>query len=181
MAKAKHSLPLKTLLGLLTVETQIEGLGISDNDLTVRMEDFDPELPDGYQVARCRGILICVNKNALEFKISIKASLESEVDGNPCTGQGLGGMEWENSKSLLVVGTEDAEAILYRMPWQNIQEDEEIVSYKKNSIELNTSVKPDSPPTTFHMIIAENPLPETPPCSAWFAVDTGHKIVLRAF
>ncbi|MEM9937527.1 MAG: hypothetical protein AAF768_01650 [Pseudomonadota bacterium] len=179
MAKLARAISLETSLGRLTVQVSVNGESIAADSLSLTSSAFEPSLPVGMQVVNCRAVLISVERSASRFTINYSATLETEVEGGSCTGQFLEAIEWEDQRARIVVGTEDAEQLSRRMPWQDLKPDDVIARYSASALELSLVGNPHSQQTTFHLIVAENPVPEPAPDSAWFAVDSPHKSVLN--
>ncbi|MEO1662407.1 MAG: hypothetical protein AAFR51_15570 [Pseudomonadota bacterium] len=179
MAEVTKALSLETSLGRLTILVSVNGESIAKNNLSLTASAIEPSLPVGMHVENCRAVLICVDRSASRFRINYSAKLETKIEGGSCTGQCLEAIEWEDQRTRIVVGTEDAEGLAWRMPWQDLKPDDVIARYSASAVELSLVGNPHSQQTTFHLIVAENPVPEPAPDSAWFAVGSPHKAVLN--
>jgi len=175
------SLSIDTALGILTFVVSIEGNDVSSENIILKTFPIKPNLPTGMNVRNCNAILIQLSKSNKPFGLTYSAVLESNLNGTTCTGEHLDAIEWEDSQSILVVGTEDGEALKSRMPWWNNDTIESSASYETSFLRINHAKALHPKEISVHFIIAENPTPEPEECSSWFAVDCEHsKIVAYA-
>jgi len=181
MDKPSQTIQLDTRLGRLRIEASLTGDQIRNDSLSLESAEIRPELPDGMSVERCRAVLVRVIQPDAQFRMRLRATLFSEAIGGPCTGQCLEAIEWDSRGSLLIIGTEDAEALSQRAPCLGVAPDQVIAEYTPRGIEIRLSGTTNAAPSTFHLIIAENPSPEPVPDSAWFAVNIPHQSVVKSF
>lgn len=181
MDKPSQIIQLDTRLGPLRIEANLTAGQISSDSLSLESAEFQPKLPKGMSVERCRAVLVRLIHPNAQFRLQLRAALSSEAVGKPCTGQCLEAMEWDSQGSLLIIGTEDADALHHRMPRLGVTLDLIVAEYTPRGIELRLSGTTRDVPSTFHLIIAENPSPEPVPDSAWFAVDVPHQSLKQTF
>ncbi len=181
MAKVSRKLVLDTLLGRLSIEAYLESRLPENGNLLLEASDIQPSMPSHMRVDRCRAVLVEVAGTRGKICIRLTVHLDSEAEGYSYTGEFLEAINWETDRGVLVVGTEDAPALSHRMPWFDVTMFDVIARYTPRGMEIRLAAKPEMNPSTFHLIIAENPSPEPVPDSAWFAVDMPHELVLQAF
>lgn len=181
MPTRSKELQLDTSLGHLTIQAQVEADHTKPEALSLKSVELEPTLPAGMSVERCRAILVHITGVDGPFRIEFIARLGSEANGQPCTGECLEAIEWSDGRSLIIIGTEDAAALCARVPGLETCPEQEIASYGPQSIQIRIAGEQGFDALMFHFIIAENPVPEPMPDSAWFAVDTPHKTVVQAF
>jgi len=97
---------------------------------------------------------------------------------NPQSGERLEAQSWEQGDNLVMIGTEDFEALVDRLPNHGLTESDYPVRYSSDGIEIMLPQVPAHQRTTLHFVVAVNCLPEPKGCSAWFAVDLPHQQVL---
>jgi hypothetical protein len=100
--------------------------------------------------------------------------------GSPASGQWLDAQSWEADSSIVVIGTEDFEALAARLPRLCLKGDDHPVTYQPDGLEVALPNVPAGQLTSLHFIVAVNALPEPVECSAWFAVDVPHGQLLAA-
>lgn len=181
MEQLSQMVQFDTRLGPLRIDASLMGAHISGDSLSLENTEVQPELPEGMSVERCRAVLVRVKHLNAQFRIRLRAKLASEAVGESCTGQCLEAIEWDSRGSLLIIGSEDAEALSQRMPWLGVAPGQVIVEYTPRGMEILLSGTASSVSSAFHLIIAENPAPEPVPDSAWFAVDIPHQTVVKSF
>jgi len=135
------------------------------------------KLPEGMTVQRCRAAVLSISGDAKLSSLTFSVFLDGDLEGHPCTGQGLDAQEWSDNGKLVVVGTEDGEWLDNRLPSLQCN-DKAIVSYSPISMTLELTNIPIITSASFHFIIAENNDPEDIDASAWFAVDCPHHLLL---
>lgn len=137
-----------------------------------------PRLPPGHSVMRCRAVVLRVKCPCLLQSLRFRMCCATSLIGSPRTGECLEAQEWQSDDRILVVGTEDAEALSSRMPFLGLGEFDAIVEYGHDFMEIQISCIPANRQVTLHFIIAENRYPEPTPVSAWLAVDIPHRELL---
>ncbi len=75
---------------------------------------------------------------------------------------------------MVVVGTEDEEALSQRLPFVRDDPFQSIAEFAPQSIQVKLPLVPKGAHFGLHFIIAENPSPEPVDASAWFAVEIPH-------
>ena len=178
MPTISKSLLLDTALGTVKFTVSIKGNDVSNEHIILSTFPVEPKLPSGMSVKNCNALLIQIRKAANPFSLRYTANLASSIKGTSCTGQGLAAIEWEDSQSIVVIGTEDEEALIYRMPWLKTDMFELEETYEPSLLSINIAKAMYPQKMSFHFIIAENPMPEPKEVSAWFAVDSGHSKIL---
>lgn len=177
MPAFSKSISLETALGLLSFTVSIKGIDVSSKQLSVGVHPILPSLLSGMSVKKCNAIVIKIGESLKPFSIEYAAKLISNSKGSACTGQGLAAMEWEDNQSIVVIGTDNEDALTYRMPWAKIKAYE---NYTSSSLTMRFAETQYAEEMSFHLIIAENPIPEPYPDSAWFAVDIGHNEIIAS-
>ncbi|NNE88328.1 MAG: hypothetical protein HKN27_09660 [Silicimonas sp.] len=156
-------------------------LAVADNlvedQISFRAFHFTPKLPPGMTVRSCTAVILAFDELVEISKLSFGLSVDRQALG-PCSGQYLDAQEWSCKGDLLVIGTEDGEALNLRFPRMDC-EDEAVVSYTHKTLALNLTAMPYLNRPSFHFIIAENDNPEPVDASAWFAVDQNHDYLVR--
>ena len=175
MEKLSKTLSLETDLGEITIDAVVQGTGLSTANLTLTKLDVQ----SGENVKNQQAVLCRVIGTKHRSKIVFTASLNTKLIGGSCIGQNLEAMEWENSHSLVVVGTEDAESLNARMPFLHLEEYENIATYRASSLQIKLNELEPSHDIGLHFIVAENPIPEPVECSAWSAVNCSHQYLDR--
>jgi len=168
--KISKTLSVQTALGEITVTVTLMGTGISTAQITLTKHQVPPE----DNVRNCQAVLCKIKGTKQINKILFTASIDSKLIGDPCTGEHLEATEWEDVNSLVVVGTEDAEALNARMPFLKLEDYASIATYRASSLRIELREIEPSHDLGLHFVVAENPSPEPVACSAWFAVDCSH-------
>ncbi|HEX6960788.1 MAG TPA: hypothetical protein VF175_02895 [Lacipirellula sp.] len=149
-------------------------------DANIREISLSPRLPPGKSVLRCRALVFTIHSSQLIESLRLQLRCESQSQRTPCPGECLEAQEWETRSHILVVGTEDSEALMGRMPFLDLQAFEDLVEYRDDSMTLHLRRIPAGRTVSLHFIIAENRSPEPSSASAWFAVDIPHRVLLNA-
>ncbi|WP_215264281.1 hypothetical protein [Epibacterium ulvae] len=150
---------------------------LSRNQISFRATGFLPQLPPGMSVKRCTLLLLVVEAFVELEEVSFDLTFSTKAVGAPCTGQCLDAQEWSDNGKLVVIGTEDGEALSYRFPQIGL-EDKAVVELSDRSMTLRLADLGKRNRPSFHFIIAENDDPEPVESSAWFAVDQAHEFLL---
>jgi len=140
--------------------------------------ELEPKLPPGQNVRNCTAVLLTFNGLVEIQNLQFSLTIASKVPGSSCTGQYLDAQEWSDGGELVIIGTEDSEALLHRIPKLR-DENIEIVDFTEHSLTLKLKDLPEPRKPSFHFIIAENDDPELVECSAWFSVDQNHNYILE--
>jgi hypothetical protein len=99
-----------------------------------------------------------------------------QAPGNPQSGERLDAQSWEADSHVVCVGTEDFEALTFRLPNCGLRESSYPVSYHAQGIEVCLPHVREV--ASLHFAVAVNAWPEPVECSAWFAADIDHSRVL---
>jgi len=97
--------------------------------------------------------------------------------GEPETGQCLDAQSWEDGKSLVLIGTEDFEALNCRLPNGGLS-GAAWPPFPDHGLRITIPVVQPGQEVSLHFIVASNSLPEPRECSCWYAVDIDHDRVL---
>ena len=177
MLKMETDISLETSIGIITARASVCASDVPEDCLSLKAKRFQPWLPDGMSVRNCIAVLLTVARVSEIRSLQLMLSVATRSLGLPCTGQYLDAQEWSDRGNLVVIGTEDSEALLYRMP--DLRSDKiQVVDFTRHSMTMKLKDLRVTPPLTFHFIIAENNHPEPVDDSAWFAVDQNHRYVL---
>jgi hypothetical protein len=172
-----NGLIVETRMGQIKVVSHISSDGITEEKISLSAIDFKPKLPTGMSVKKCTAVILIIEGLVEIQKLSLKLSIENKVLGHPCMGQCLDAQEWKDNGKLVVIGSEDGEALGNRFPKLGF-EDKVVVSFSDSSLTLNLDNLSELKRPSFHFIIAENDDPELVEASAWFAVDQSHSYLL---
>ena len=137
--KAHTEHQVKTPIGILdfsvcTKQGKIKMLSISSCSVT-------PQLPEKMSVEKCVAVVLrCTPLTELkEFKFSC-AWLNFNQKGYGASGEGLEAWEWEASKIIVMVGTEDNEWASQRIGMEKIAPDDYLVSMNNNQITIEIAL-----------------------------------------
>lgn len=145
--------------------------------LSLNSVEFEPSLPDGMSIAACYAVVLHINTPREAVEIQFKAQLHSTIPlkHGAETGEGLDAQAWYNKQFVLLVGTEDAEALTARLQQRiTFNSDEYPFTYSENFLSVQVTCLPSANPLSLHFVAAWNELPEPQDCSCWFAVDQRH-------
>ena len=146
-------------------------------EVSLDLRTFEPRLslPAGMSVLGCRAVVLRVTSQV--DVVGLRWSCESPpgVSGSPCSGEGLDAQEWDADSRLVVVGTEDEDALASRFGLPRQEPYRDWVRYSPSKLEVRIPCVPASGTFGLHFIVAENMLPEPVDASAWFAVDIPHE------
>ena len=155
---------------------------VSDNnaapDLKLSVFPAPLDLPPGMSVARARAVLFRLRADEPVEKCAFHCIYRGVAEGSPCTGEGLDAEEWELNGKLVVIGTEDSDFLLSRMPTLGIARYSETAKLLPDRIELELETVPNN--TSLHFVLVENSWPEPVEVSAWTAADLSHQKLLDA-
>lgn len=151
-----------------------------DQPIAIRRVDVVPQLPDGMAVDLVSAFLIDVPTAFPVYDLTFDcrlAAIEQEGDAN--SGQYLDAQSWPIGDGLLMIGTEDGEALQARMPWLNFNEDDYPIRYLPDGLRLELAMVPAKKRLDFHFVLAYNHVDRQ--CdSEWFAVDIAHTTILNS-
>lgn len=145
-----------------------------DRSLSVRRVEITPDLPDGMAVDFVTAFLIELVTSSSVHDFAFDCRLVcSPSKGDPNSGENLDAQSWSIGNGLLMIGTEDCEALRARMTWLDISLDNDLVSYLRDGFRLTFPYIPAKRQLSFHFVIAYNQIDKH--CdSEWFAVDIPH-------
>ena len=177
MPTFSKSLNVSTQIGQIQATALVRAADLSRNQISFRATELEPNLPPGMSITKCTLVLLVV-EGLIELKeVSLGLTFDTKAIGAPCTGQYLDAQEWSENGKLVVIGTEDGEALSYRFPQIGL-EDKVVVELSERSMTLKLDDLGQRYLPSFHFIIAENDDPEPVEASAWFAVDQAHEFLL---
>jgi hypothetical protein len=169
------------MMDLLTIDSGIGDLIFScSTNATCKVVPASPDLPPGKSVVRCRAVILNVTHQESNCVLQFGVRCPMRAEGSPCSGQCLEAQEWQYGAHLLVIGTEDAEALNARMPFLGLEDFDAVVEYYSHAMIIRLEAVPPCHEITLHFIIAENLFPEPAADSAWFAVDIPHRALATA-
>jgi hypothetical protein len=170
----RAALNLDTALGPFRFEAVCDR---GPGEVSLDLKTFEPRLslPPGMSVQRCRAVVLWVATRVDVPLLRWSCASPPGVAGSPCTGEGLGAQEWEALGHLVVVGTEDEEALARRLGFLQHVSLASLAHFSPQKLETRIPHVPASAAFGLHFILAENPSPEPADLSAWFAVDIPHK------
>ena len=167
------ALNLDTALGPFLFEAACDH---RPGDVSLDLRTFEPRLslPAGMSVLRCRAVVLRVISQVDIAGLRWSCESPPGVSGSGCSGEGLDAQEWEAGGHLVVVGTEDEDALASRLGLPRQEPYRGWISYSPCKLEVTIPWVPASPAFGLHFIVAENTSPEPVDASAWFAVDIPH-------
>jgi len=171
---------LETGVGQVSAISSIRASNLTEGCISLKSINFEPRLPPGGSVRNCTAVLLSIDGSIEIQSLQLELSIASKALGSSCTGQYLDAQEWSDQGKLVVIGTEDSEALVYRIPKLR-EENIVIVDFTRHSLTLKLKDLPKLTRPSFHFIIAENDDPEPVDDSAWFAVDQNHDYILEQF
>jgi len=139
-------------------------------------------LPEGMEVERVTAVLVKIfpELDWKDVRVGFRWREPFGILGSPSSGECLDAQYWEGNGFIVMVGTEDFDALSRRLPRLALVEWECPVIYHPNGIEVHLPLVPAGTITSLHFVVAVNPIPEPAECSAWFAVDVRHEVLLAA-
>jgi hypothetical protein len=175
----EHTRTLNTQLGKIHFFVRSETILGQDADIEFRIFDLEPNLPPGMSVRRVRAVLLqAYSKTGFEG-LEYSCRFETNIEGGPESGERLDAISWGGKHDIVVVGTEDGEAISDRMPWLEFHGDPlALVQYRKDGLTVPLKQIPAGVRIGLHYVVAENSNPEPLECAAWYAVDIRHTQLL---
>jgi len=177
VSECTHSMAIDTSLGRVQVIGSVVTPGPDKIETFLEIVKVLPHLPMGMKVRSCVAVLLKIVGSVELQNIELSLSVRNDLRGRACTGERLEAQEWSDGEHILVVGTEDGEALDLRYP--NLQLGEKkIIDYTHHSMRLKIADLPELYNPSFHLVIAENDDPEPTETSAWFAVDQDHGFLL---
>ena len=169
----KHT--IETGIGDFEATARISAKLLSSFQISLKAIKYKPLLPSGMEVTLATAVVLEVHGVQKIDKLSFQISTDS-TSGHPATGQCLDAQEWDNGSQIVVVGTEDGEALSDRFPTEGFEE-QAVTIYSDHALNLSLADLNGYDHLSFHFIIAENEYPEPVDASAWFAVEQRHSLV----
>jgi hypothetical protein len=178
--KMDHLKTLDTSLGQIHFSAQAEPTSGGVYEVEFRVVELEPSLPPGMSVRRVRAILLLACSHTGFERLDYGCRFVTGIEGGPESGEHLDAQSWEGEHDVVVVGTEDGEALSGRMPWLHIQGDPlALVQYRDDGLNVPLKRIPAGVTIGLHYVVAENDNPEPLECSAWYAVDVPHEQLLK--
>ena len=145
-----------------------------DNALVVQRVAFTPMLTDGMAVdfVTAYRIFFVVSFPIHNFSFDLTLT-ECSTNGNPDSGEWLDAQSWPIGNGLLMIGTEDGETLLRRMPWLAIQGDDYSIEYLRHGFRLAIPYVAPNTPVGLHFVLAYNHV-DAGDDSEWDAVNVPH-------
>ena len=153
---------------------------VLESEVTYTLVPIESELPKGMAVKLVRAVLVKLRPQATRYNVRVgfKWLKPLQDSGDPQSGEWLEAQSWEQNGFIVMVGTEDYEALARRLPDRGLSEEEFPVTYHSNGIDVLFPRIPGGELTSLHFVVAENTIPEPAECSSWFAVDVSHSKIL---
>lgn len=176
----EHSTTLDTALGQIHVSVRAQpGLG-SNYRTELRVVEPELELPPGMSVRRVRAVLLLACSQSGFEQLDYRCRFVTDLAAGPESGEHLEAQSWAGEHAVVVVGTEDGEAMVRRMPWLETWEDPlALVAYQRDGLNVRLTDIPAGEAVGLHYVVAENAHPEPVECSAWYAVAIQHERLLQ--
>jgi len=179
-------LVVETPLGLVRFWADVEGSTAAECQLEFRIAEFQPDLPPGMSVRRARAVVLRIGATRAVDRLCFRCSLGGEADARPHpteptpeSGARLDAQSWTAHRDIVVIGTEDGEALTARLPWLRIPDDPlAFVRYEPDGLSIPLEGIPAGVEATLHYVVVENTYPEPVECCSWFAADLPHRRVL---
>lgn len=171
---------LDTPLGQIHFSARAEPCSVGGCEIELRVVEPEPHLPPGMSVRRVRVVLLLASSPTGFETLEYRCGFVTDIEGGPESGEYLDAQSFEGERDVVVVGTEDGEALQARMPWLQCQGHPlALVQYQKAGFMVPLTKIPPGVKIGLHYVVAENSNPEPVACSAWFAVDMPHAQILR--
>jgi len=170
---------LNTSLGTIHFSAHAKVASGSVFEVALRVLELEPSLPSHMSVRRVRAVLLVAFSDTGFERLDYRCRLLNSMKGGPESGERLDAVSWVGERELVMVGTEDGEALSSRMPWLEFEGyPQALVEYHKDGLNVPLQCVPAGVTVSLHYVIAENSNPEPAACSSWFAVDVPHERVL---
>jgi hypothetical protein len=175
-----HSKTLNTPLGQVQFSARAEPTAGGVYEIEFSVVEPEPILPPGMSVRRVRAVVLRAFSRMGFERLDYRCQFVTDLEGGPESGEGLEAQSWEGEHDIVLIGTEDGEALSYRMPWLESQGDLlAVVQYQKDGFSVPLKRIPAGRTIGLHYVVAENSNPEPVECSAWYAVDIPHAKLLQ--
>lgn len=178
MSEFARDLSVETGIGVARITAFVSGQNLTDEQISFKAFEFEPDLPDGYEVKKCTAILLVVEGLIALDEVKMDLSIETKALASACSGQGLDALEWGENGCSVTVGTEDDERLYRRFPGMDLK-NTLAIEYGEHSMKLRLSNLARCRNPSFHFLLAENDDPETVEASSWYAVDQPHSLLLE--
>lgn len=106
-----RSLDVGTAIGLVRATASIEAALFSENRIIFQAINLEPRLPPGMSVQKCTLLLLIVEGLVNLEALRLELTLENNAIASPCLGECLDAQEWSENGKLVVIGTEDGQAL----------------------------------------------------------------------
>jgi hypothetical protein len=165
---------IDTPLGKVQINTE------SNSDFLLATSELPHTMSNGMTIDRSTACVLKVMPGKEHTNFSFSGSLiDSGLIGEAAAGQYLDCIEWKNEDWHLTLGTEDSEALGYRLPCINIATVPYTIEYSNSRLILNFKNLKHTEAVTFHFIISYKKLPDPRECSAWFFAEIDHYVVTK--
>ena len=145
-------------------------------------QNWNPKLPKGMEVENCQVVLIKIQAKETVENVIVQCCYKGKAeieDFDRNSGECLEAQYWENQDYKIMIGTEDHDVLLARLP-ESFSPEPYSVSCKEEGIFITVPKIFAKSSTSFHFVVAWNPSPEEDE-SCWFAVDIRHRDIESFF
>jgi hypothetical protein len=171
----KRAITIETALGEATFIAQATPVDDGASELTLRLLQPDLLLPPGMSVRRAQAVLLSARSSTGFQSLNFECRLATNLVGDPESGECLDAQSWEAPADIVLVGTEDGEALAGRMPELRLEgELLALIEYRRDGFNIPLSKIPPAYTVGLHYLVAENDNPEPEYPSAWIAVGMSH-------
>jgi len=142
--------------------------------LVVQRLAYTPTLPDGMSVDLAAAYRVAFTASFPIHHFSFDFILDDcQTSGSAESGERLDAQSWPIGDGLLMVGTEDAEALQARMPTLPLRDEDYPVEYLPHGFRIAFPYVAPHTNVGFHFVLAHNCV-DTESDAEWFAVDVSH-------
>ena len=146
-------------------------------NLNVKRVHCSTVLPDDMAVDSVDAYVVGSNSKHPIHNFSFDLTLHNcKSNGNAESGEHLDAQSWHVGDGLLMIGTEDGDALRNRMTWLPTDGTDYPIEYLSNGFRFSVAYIPPNTNLEFHFILAYNRI-ECENQSEWFAVDIPHASV----
>lgn len=176
------SVIVETRLGTLTCSVQ-DGLGEPVTDgVSIRivpMEGHASPLGSGNFEVMAALLSITPHRDLQDLVFSCGWTTDPGIAGDPDNGEWVDAQCWTMGDKVLVVATEDVDALRWRLPASGFQEDPYPTQYLPAALETRIPCVPSGTESTLHFVIATGPGANAQEQFAvWNAADIRHQEIL---
>lgn len=149
------------------------------NGLVVQRVAFAPTLPDGMTVdlVAAYRVSFCVSFPVHDFSFDFTLP-RCKMKGGANSGESLDAQSWPIGDGLLMLGTEDGDALHARMPWVGIEGNDYPIEYLRHGFRIAIPYIATDTTVGFHFVVAYNQV-DAGTDSEWFAVDVPHRRLME--